>query len=68
MDHQKSFSHGLLYSVPPQNLSSLHLRDEERTDEFEWAGFKSNLSGESIARYILSLLRKTACAWGIAKR
>ncbi len=33
---EQSFSHGLLYSVAPENLSELHLKDEEAPDDFEW--------------------------------
>lgn len=33
---EQSFSHGLLYSVSPENLSELHLKDEETADDFEW--------------------------------
>lgn len=67
MEQQKPFSHGLLYSVPPENFSSLHLQDERRLDDFEWGEFKSNLSVESITQYILYFLKQTAAGWGIAK-
>lgn len=62
MEQQKTFSHGLLYSVPPQNFSSLHLEEERGRDEFEWEGLKANFSGKSIARKILPFLRKAASA------
>lgn len=64
MEQQKAFSHGLLYSIPPQNLSSLHLNGAESHDEFEWEELKSQLSGISVARYILSALRKAVSAIG----
>jgi hypothetical protein len=32
----QSFSHGLLYSVAPENFSELHLQDETKENEFEW--------------------------------
>ncbi|OIR10802.1 hypothetical protein GALL_75730 [mine drainage metagenome] len=64
MEQRKAFSHGLLYSIPPQNLSSLHLNGEESQDEFEWREFKSYLSGVSVARYILSALGKAVSAIG----
>jgi hypothetical protein len=64
MEQRKAFSHGLLYSIPPQNLSSLHLNGEERQDEFEWRELKSHLSGVSAARYILSVLGKVVFAAG----
>ncbi len=31
---EQSFSHGLLYSVAPEDLSKLHLKDED--NGFEW--------------------------------
>lgn len=64
MEQRKAFSHGLLYSIPPQNLSLLHLNGEESHDEFEWGEFKSHLSGVSVARYILSALGKAFSAIG----
>jgi hypothetical protein len=64
MEQQKSFSHGLLYSVPPQNLSSLHLNGDESRDGFEWKELKSNISCIRIARYIFSILGKAASAMG----
>ncbi len=33
---EQSFSHGLLYSVAPENLSELHLQDESANGNFEW--------------------------------
>lgn len=33
---EQSFSHGLLYSVAPENLCELHLQDENTANEFEW--------------------------------
>ena len=39
----QQFSPGLLYSVAPENLSTLHLLDEENVDAFEWEQPKSRL-------------------------
>jgi len=33
---RQQFSSGLLYSVAPENLSALHLQDDEKADSFEW--------------------------------
>ncbi len=33
---EQPFSHGLLYSVSPENLSELHLKEEETADDLEW--------------------------------
>jgi hypothetical protein len=51
---EQSFSHGLLYSVAPENLSELHLRDEEAADGFEWEKQESLISkliGVVLARF-----------------
>jgi len=58
MDEQKPFSHGLLYSVPPENFSSLHLQDEERMGEFEWSEFKTVFSITKISERLASLLKR----------
>jgi len=36
MDKHQDYSSGLLYSVQPQDLSTLHIQDENVKDEFEW--------------------------------
>ncbi len=64
MEPQREFSHGLLYSVPPQCLFSLHLKEENDPDEFEWEGRKPGLFGKSFAQKILSLLKKAVPAAG----
>jgi hypothetical protein len=64
---QQYFSHGLLYSVPPESFSSLHLQEEERVDDFDWGEYESQLSGDSIPKVILSFLKQTAIHWGITK-
>ncbi len=51
---EQSFSHGLLYSVAPENLSELHLQDEEAADDFEWEkqdSLISKLIGAMLARF-----------------
>jgi hypothetical protein len=49
---EQSFSHGLLYSVAPENISELHLQDETNTyDEFEW-----EKQGSAISSLILAAL------------
>lgn len=58
MEQQKPFSHGLLYSVPPENFSSLHLQDEETARDFEWGGFKAIISFRRMTEWLFSLLKK----------
>jgi len=36
MDNQQTFSHGLLYSIEPEDLAQLHLNDESGQGDFEW--------------------------------
>lgn len=64
MEQRKVFSHGLLYSMPPQNLFSLHLKEEKDQDGFEWERNKLNFSGKSIARSVLSFLKRAVSAVG----
>lgn len=58
MKGEKPFSHGLLYSVPPENFSSLHLQDEGTTGEFEWGEFRSIFSFTTVKEWLISLLKK----------
>ncbi len=50
---EQPFSHGLLYSVSPENLSELHLKEEETADQLEWERQESLISkllGAVLAR------------------
>ena len=58
MDGLKPFSHGLLYSIPPENFSSLHLQDEGTSGEFEWGEFKIIFSFTVMTEWLYSLLKK----------
>jgi len=67
MEQQQSFSHGLLYSVAPENFANLHLHDEADADGFDWAEQESQYAGDSFTRIVLSFLRITAAKWGLNK-
>ena len=67
MEQQKSFSPGLLYSISPGSLPSLHLRDETETSGLDWEAHKSEYGIGSISEAIISLLKKTAAYWGLPK-
>ena len=67
MKNQQSFSHGLLYSVAPSNISSLHLNDEVGKDTFDWEAYEAEYKGNSLARAVLNFLKTTAVSWGIIK-
>ncbi len=67
MEQQHSFSHGLLYSVSPENFSNLHLHDENDADGFDWGAYEAQSSGDSFAKIVLSMLKITASKWGLNK-
>ena len=67
MEQQQSFSHGLLYSVSPENFSNLHLHDEDDADGFNWDEYESQNEGDSFAQIVFSLLKITAKKWGLKK-
>jgi hypothetical protein len=58
METHKPFSHGLLYSIPPDNISSLHLQDDGAKEGFEWGEFNAALAFIALAKRLLSLLTK----------
>lgn len=62
MEHQQHFSHGLLYSVSPEDFQSLHLQDEERMSGFTWEEFKPGIAENQTAKFVISMLKKAA-AW-----
>ena len=68
MKNQQTYSHGLLYSVAPDNLSSLHLIDEDnKKDTFDWEAYEAEYKGASLTQIVISFLKTTAVLWGIIK-
>lgn len=67
MEQPKSFSPGLLYSISPGTLSSLHLRDEAETIGLDWEAHESKYGVGSISQAIITMLKKTAAQWGLPK-
>lgn len=55
MEQPHTFSHGLLYSVAPENLSELHLQDDANVDEFEWEEQPTAMS--ALIQAALTLLK-----------
>jgi len=51
MNKQQSYSPGLLCSVEPQDLSSLHLQDDNIKAEFVWNEEKNYLLGQKLLDY-----------------
>jgi hypothetical protein len=68
MEHQQSFSHGLLYSVAPENISRLHLNDESRLDELDWNERRTPLSIGWFASTFLVLVNIISVKLGLAKK
>jgi hypothetical protein len=64
MEHPQVFSHGLLYSISPQDISSLHLQEGGRNDQFDWNSNGRRHPGNTISLALIALLKKTAAHWG----
>lgn len=58
MEHQQHFSHGLLYSVSPDDFQSLHLQDENKTNGFAWEELKPRVVTETVSEYTATWLHK----------
>jgi hypothetical protein len=67
MENHKSYSHGLLYSMEPGSLSSLHLIEDEERGAFDWKAYESEFAGGSLMRAMFNILKTTAISWGIIK-
>jgi hypothetical protein len=67
MEQQQSFSHGLLYSVAPQNFAELHLHDEAKLDGFDWEEYEAQFAGDSFTQVAIEFLKITAAKWGYVK-
>ena len=58
MNNQQPYSPGLLYSVEPKDLPTLHLQDDNVRDEFDW----SQLEEPTFGQRLLDCFRnRTAC-------
>ena len=66
MEKQQSFSHGLLYSVAPENIYSLHLLEEDDKRGFDWDN-ESLHKDAPLMHVALDFLKTTAVSWGIIK-
>jgi len=51
MDKQQNFSHGLLYSIEPQDMTSLHLLDANVNDVYNWTEEKQYTLGQKLFNY-----------------
>lgn len=57
MKDQQSYSHGLLFSVEPEDIATLHLIDEKGHSEFSWPTDQSRTEGSSIVRLAIQFLK-----------
>jgi hypothetical protein len=67
MEHQQSFSPGLLYSVAPEDFPQLHLNDESNLDEIDWDENRTQAGDETYTDVILTFLKVTATKWGLIR-
>lgn len=67
MEHPQVFSHGLLYSISPQDIPSLHLQEGDRNDPFDWNSNGRQRPRNAISQALIALLKKTAAHWGLVK-
>jgi hypothetical protein len=67
MKTEQTYSHGLLFSVSPNNISSLHLNVEDEKDIFDWEAYEAEMREDSVVKIIYQFLKKTATMWRIIK-
>jgi hypothetical protein len=67
MEHPQVFSHGLLYSISPQDIPSLHLQEGDRNDQFDWDSKERQHPGNTISQTLIALLKETAAHWGLVR-
>lgn len=65
MEHQQSFSPGLLYSVAPEDLPQLHLNDDSSLDELDWDENRTQAGEQTYPETIFAFLKVTAAKWGL---
>lgn len=58
MNNQQTFSHGLLYSLAPEQFAQLHISDDLCGDEFDWDESENQYEGESLASDVLKFLKE----------
>ena len=60
MQIHQPVSHGLLYSVAPQDFAQLHLSDNAVHDDFDWEEYDSGYAEETLANNVLAFLKEVA--------
>ncbi len=59
MQIHQPVSHGLLYSVAPQDFATMHL-SENGHDDFDWEEYESEYAEETLANNVLDFLKEVA--------
>lgn len=67
MKTDQTYSHGLLFSVSPALISSLHIKVEDGKDAFDWEAYEAEMNGDSLAMLVYRYLKTTATMWGLIK-
>jgi hypothetical protein len=57
MKQRNSYSCGLLYSVAPDDLSSLHLENDEGRAQLDWNAYASRNMINSVFALVFRLLK-----------
>ena len=68
MEHQQSFSSGLLYSVSPADFPQLHLNDESNPNEFDWNESRTQAGDSNYTQAVLAFLKLTATKWRLIRK
>ena len=68
MEHQQSFSPGLLYSVAPEDFPQLHLNDESSPDELDWDENRTQADEPTYTEAVFTFLKVTAAKWHLIRK
>ena len=58
MQIHQPISHGLLYSVAPQDFAQRHLSDQATHDDFECEEYESEYAEETLANHVIAFLKE----------
>jgi hypothetical protein len=58
MQIHQPISHGLLYSVAPQDFAQMHLSDQAAHDDFAWEEYESEFAEDSLANHVVAFLKE----------
>lgn len=58
MQIHQHVSHGLLYSLAPQDIEQMHLSENAIHDEFDWEEYESEYADETLTNNVIDFLRE----------